>query len=335
MRRLFRGLSVAGFGLLAALSINAPSHSPAFAQDDSSVEPLDPFTVAIELDDALRFADLFRETGGAPDAAQLKSGYLDRGDRALEVFTPGRIVDAGNLAANIAADPAAYADAVERCLPMVRQSESDLRAIYFAFRGLLPERELPRIAVVFGAGNSGGTARPGMQVLGLEVLCRASPDEAAFRALLRDFFAHETVHTMQRLDRAKLERDGLLAATIMEGTADYIAHLVTGSVPDPARAKWARENEELVWREFAADIRIWRDPAIGMGRKMQAYTRWIGNAGNPPDGWPSELGYWVGMRIAEGYVANAPDRQAAIRELLEFDNPSAVLAQSGLELPAI
>lgn len=40
-------------------------------------------------------------------------------------------------------------------------------------------------------------------------------------------------------------------------------------------------------------------------------------------------GYWVGMRIAEAYVARAADNRAAIRELIEFRDPAAILEASG------
>lgn len=301
------------------------------AMDDAP--PVDPLDAAVDLADAERFAAVFRAAGGAPTAAQLQQDYLDPGGRALAIFTPNRIRDADHLAKVIAADPALYADAIERCLPWIRPTNTDLRAIYLGFRGLLPEQALPRIAVVFGADNSGGTAQTDMQVLGLEVLCRSAADETAFRRLMRGFYAHETVHAFQRLDRAKLQADPLLASVIAEGTADYLALLVTGEVPDPARAEWARANEAFVWAEFARDMASARDTGLGEAQRYAALRRWVGNAGSPPEGWPSELGYWVGMRIAEGYVENAPDRHEAIRELLRFDDPRAVLAQSGIILP--
>lgn len=298
-----------------------------------STPEVDPFTAQVSLDDAERFATLFRETGGKPSAAQLQESYLDPGGRAIAIFTPGRITDAANLASTIAADPAPYRDAIERCLPMVRATEPDLRAIYFAMKGLLPDQSLPEIAVIFGAGNSGGTAQLGMQVLGLEVLCQLAPDEAAFRALMREFYAHETVHTLQRLDRKKLSGDPLLANVIMEGTADYIAMLVTGRVPNPERARWANERSEFVWREFAGDLAKVRDSSLSDRARNAAFRRWVANAGSAPEGWPSELGYWVGMQIVAAYVANSDDPRAALRELLAFDNPSAVLAKSGIALP--
>jgi hypothetical protein len=294
---------------------------------------IDPLAITVELDDAERFAELFRSSAGAPTAEALQAQYLDPAGRGVEIFTPYRIKNAQHLAAAIARNPAPYREAIERCLPLVRGTEPDLRAIYLGFRGLLPDQPLPRIAVVFGADNSGGTAQSDMQVLGLEVLCRLAPDDAAFRRLMRHFYAHETVHTFQRFDAARLEADPLLASALVEGTADYIARLVTGEMPDPERARWAEAHADFVMAEFARDIAAARDPALTEAQRNAVLHRWIHNAGNPPEGWPSELGYWVGMTIAERYVAKAPDRAAAIRELLRLDDPRAVLARSGITLP--
>lgn len=316
------------------LAVAAPACFIAFfAQAGSAAQPrpVDPLSVEVQLEDALRFVDLFVKTDGNPSAEQLQELYLDPGSKAIEIFTPWRIESAANLAARIAEDPASYREAIERCLPLVRSTESDLRSIYLGFRGLLPEKQLPQIAVIFGAGNSGGTAQPGMQVLGLEALCKIAPDEASFRTLMRSFYAHETVHTLQRLDDNIYSKQPLLAAAIAEGTADYIAMLVTGEIPSPTRANWARQNETMVFAEFAKDMEVTGNMTIDQKTRDASFARWIGNASNPPEGWPSELGYWVGMRIAQGYVENATDRHTAIRELLVFDDPAEVLAKSGID----
>lgn len=300
-----------------------------------AAQSVDPLTATIDLADAERFVVLFEETGGAPTPQQLQERYLDQGGRALEIFTPYRIVDAENLAANIDYDPSFYRDAIDRCLPLVKPTESDLRAIYLGLRGLFPEKPLPQIAVIFGGRNSGGTAGEGMQVLGLEVLCDLAPDAAAFRTILRQFYAHETVHTWQQLEEVKQGPDPLLAQVIAEGTADYIAGLVTGDVPMPERDAWARANSAMVWTEFARDLAITRDPNVPLEQRESAFHRWIANAGSPPEGWPSELGYWVGMQIAAGFVANSPDPLTALRELMIFADAEQVFERSGIALPTV
>jgi hypothetical protein len=266
-----------------------------------------------------------------PTAAQLKRDYLDQGSFGIGVFTPGRIVDADNLARAIAANPTRYAQAIKTCLPVAKAATADLRAIYLGLHGALPDVKLPQVYIVFGAGNSGGTAGPGAQVLGLEVLCRMSPTPEKLRQTLRHFFAHETVHSFQQDAGMTLARDPLLAAILVEGAADFIAQLVTGEEPDAVRAAWATPREAELWRQMQADIALTRkltdkdDPEEG-SPEAKAYARWIGNYSTPPAGWPPELGYWMGLRIWQRYYAAAPDKHAALRAMLAVRDPRVILA---------
>ncbi|KQX25446.1 MULTISPECIES: hypothetical protein [unclassified Sphingomonas] len=294
--------------------------------------PADALTVEIHAEDADRFARLFAATGGKPTAAQLQKGYLDGASYGVAVFTPGRIGDAARLAKAVARDPAAYDRAIRECLPAAKAAVTDLRAIYLALHGLLPERKLPQIYLVFGAGNSGGTAGPGAQVLGLEVLCAQDRTVDGFRAILRRFFAHETVHTLQR-DPATRAPEPLLTGALEEGAADFVAAIVTGQVPDPERAAWAAPREAGLWSEFRKDMAKTRGIDLGAEPEpkaaVAAYLRWLGNYGNAPPGWPYELGYWIGMRIWQSYYDAAPDKRAAIRAMLDFEDAEAVLERSG------
>lgn len=299
---------------------------------------VDPLSARIDVSAVERFATMWKATGGKPTAAQIQADYLATGGRGIEVFTPGRIESADNLARTIAAKPQLYVDAINRCLPWVNGLNADLRATYLALRGLLPNRPLPQIALVFGADNSGGTAQPGIQVIGLEVLCRISPDRAAFEQSMRQFFAHETVHTFQAPVPGGDMSDLMLIVALQEGVPDYISMLVTGRMPAPARDQWARAREATIWKEFEADRAKVRagtsakgEPNEEAGRTLR---RWFGNAGSPPPGWPDELGYWVGMKIAEGYMAKAPDPYSALDRLIERRDPAAILLASGYGAPA-
>lgn len=293
--------------------------------------PADPLTAEIETEDADRFAALFKRTGGRPTAEQLQREYLDRGTYGVRVFTPHRIRDAANLAAAVAAKPDLYARAIRTCLPIVKETTAELRATYLAFRGLFPDRPLPRIYLVVGAGNSGGTAGPGAQVLGLETLCGIAGTADQLRETLRGFYAHETVHVFQ--GEADVEKMGniLLGSVLIEGAADFIATLVTGRQMDPARAAWAAPREVELWRQFEADLATTRD---ARGDELKpgtpaalAFGRWIGNYGNAPEGWPGEAGYWMGHRIWQRWYDRQPDKQAALQAMLDLKDPEAVLAE--------
>jgi len=314
------------FAAASALSLAAELHG----QPSPSVDPL---TARVDDSAVRRFAELWRATGGKPTAAQVQERYLSGGGRAIEVFTPNRIVSAERLAKKVAEKPELYRDAVERCMPWVEATNAQLRATYLGLKGLFPKRPLPQIAVVVGANNSGGTAAEGIQVIGLEVICRLSPTRAEFDGRMRQFFAHETVHTHQSINSPEANRDMLLTAALSEGVPDYVTLLVTGQVPNPERDKWARAREQWIWKEFQSDAAIVRAGAGPDGqlteRAQAAFRRWFGNAGDPPPGWPDELGYWVGMRIAQAYVAASSDQYEALDDLLQPDSPASILQKSG------
>jgi hypothetical protein len=297
--------------------------------------PVDPLTVAIDQTDADRFAALFRETGGKPTAAQIQKGYLDGAGDGVRIFTPNRIENAATLAAAVAAQRDNYRYAIETCLPLVASLNAQLRATYLAYGGLLPDRSLPQVYVVFGAGTSGGFASPQAQVLGLEVSCGKGTTPDQFRAALRGLFAHETVHSWQKNPAPDAMKDWLLFMAIFEGTPDYLASLVAGVQPNPAREAWGRGQEAKVWSDFKKDRAtllartsddFWKEPA-----QAAAANRWFYNYGKAPAGWPFEAGYWVGMQIAAAYVDQATDKRAAINALIEAKDPAAILKASGYE----
>ena len=295
-----------------------------------ALPPADPLSASIELADVDRFATLFRRTSGHPSAEQVQREYLDPGSYGVRVFTPDRIRDARHLAATIAANPDLYARALDTCLPIVRGTTAQLRATYLALHGLLPERQLPRIYLVMGANNSGGTAGPGAQVLGLEVLCRMADTPDRLREIMSGIYAHETVHTLQDEPEAIRQAGPLLGSVLIEGAADFIAGLVTGRLMDPARAAWAMPRRAALWRQFEADLVTTRQAGQNIKRGTaagDALHRWVGNYGSAPQGWPGELGYWLGQDMWQRWYDRQPNKPAAIRAMLALDDPASVLEQ--------
>lgn len=315
-----------------AMSLAAIAAAFAVTARAETSDPVEPLTAAVDDSAAKRFARLWHATGGKPDAAQIQEAYLANGGRGIEVFTRGRIVDAENLAAKVAKHPDVYRDAVERCLPWVAATNAQLRSTYLGLRGLLPDRPLPQISVVIGANNSGGTAAAGIQVIGLEVICRLSPTQADYEQRMRQFFAHETVQTFQQIDGQGAVKQYLVASALAEGVPDYITELVTARVPNSGLDEWARSREQWIWEQFLSDAAIVQAGTDANGNLNEtaqaAYYRWFANAGDAPEGWPDELGYLVGMRIAESYAEQAADPYAALDDLLAFGDPAAILEKS-------
>jgi hypothetical protein len=294
---------------------------------------VDPLEATIDARDAERFAAVFERSGGKPDVAALQRDYLDGAGRGVAIMTPNRIESASNLAKAIAAEPARYAYAIKTCLPVVASLQGELRATYLAYRGLFPNRPLPAIYIVFGAANSGGTAKADAQVIGLESMCGPGTTPDQFRSAMRNIFAHETGHTFQSDVPESATFDKLIYMAVSEGTPDYLATLVTGGSPSPAREAYGRAKEARLWEQFQQDRgllkgKTWAEidtvPAL-----KTAFHRWFSNAGASPPGVPSEMGYWVGMQIAAASVKKATDKRAAIDALLARADPVALTEASG------
>jgi len=312
-------------GLLAALS------TPVLAQG------ADPQTAQVNSSDAYRFVAVYEAANGHPDAEALQTGYIDGASPAVAIFTPNRIRSAEHLAEYVDTHNGQYRRAIDVCLPIAESMTPELRQIYGAMHTLLPDRELPQIHVLFGAGTSGGTAGPGAQVLGLEVICAIKDNEPDIRQAFRMFFAHETVHTFQHQpDPQILIADPLLFGVLMEGVPDFIAMQVTGELPWTERDAWARENEAMLWTQFARDRITVRDGfslrETGMAFDEPANAalhNWVSNYGNAPEGWYFEAGYWIGRQIAQAYYDQAEDKVAALDALIALDDPIGILQASG------
>ena len=134
--------------------------------------------------------------------------------------------------------------------------------------------------------------------------------------------ANELVHTQQNYPfigsfngGPKFIRGPLVRHAIAEGSADFIASLVTSK---PVRNEYGETHEAQLWDEFRRDA------------NSRDYSMWLYN------GWnrkalgerPVDIGYWLGYRITESYYVNASDKRRAIDDILSIRDFSAFLVKS-------
>jgi hypothetical protein len=313
------------FGLILAIAPQAAAQQ--------QPPPADPLTAHVDVSDVERFATLWKKTNGHPTAAQIDSEYIQGGGEGVKVYTPLRIKDGANMEQQIAAHHDWYEEALDRCLPWVAADDVQLRSIYLGLRGLMPEKPLPQIYMVIGGANSGGTAAPGAQVIGLEIVCRDAPTPEKFAEELRTFFAHETAHTFQGdIDHSPIGlKEPLLALILNEGSADYVASVVTGASPNLARDQFGAAHDAQIWAQFVKDRAIanahFKGGFDAVGREVQGHWLYNGGQGKLP-GWETDMGYWLGMQIVKAYVEQSADPYAAIREVLAEQDPAEILLKS-------
>jgi Predicted Zn-dependent protease (DUF2268) len=277
----------------------------------STTAAADPFAARVRFEDVDRFYAILDKAGGKPTPDALQRDYLDAGSSAVRDFVPYRIESAEALAKTIAEQPKLYEQA-RSCRALLPGVDRRVRAAYLAFQQVLPEAKLPDTTILIGRGNSGGTSRSSGVLIGLEVVCHPEMSKDGGSAILAHLVAHELGHTQQ----AYFSGDTLLANTLNEGVAEFIGELISGQVSNPQHAAQVTGREGDIERAFVRDMR-------GTDR-----SRWLYNRPGTPQ-WPSDLGYWVGYRIAKSYFDRATDKRAAVREMLAATDAESFVKASG------
>jgi hypothetical protein len=279
----------------------------------------------IHTEDVDLFYRLYDAAGGHPSAEQLQRDYLDAGSEGLRQLAKVRNVTGARIADTLAKRPELYSGA-RRCmaaLPRVRQRvDAALRTL----ARLYPQAKMPAVTIAVGRGKPVGVGNPvtGLQI-GLEALCAAewmNPD-------VEDRFVHVIAHEYAHVQQVAIvydEHPTVLTRCVSEGGAEFVAELISGKAAYTHYATLTAGRELEIETAFAADV------------DKTDLSRWVDNSTFEK---PGDLGYWVGYRIAKAYYQRAPDKQQAVREILEVSDPKAFLARSGwrpglqLDTPAL
>jgi hypothetical protein len=257
--------------------------------------------------DVHRFVDAMRRL------VQDDSGGASRGLRAYDTKLG---MNRRQLCAAIRRSPARYA-AIEGKLNGLDSAVAQVDSIFARFRSIYPQGRQPGVYFVVGAGMAAGTTtHTSNPVVLIGVERTGDPSRLASTV------AHEFVHTQQDYPwigiftgGPSFLRGSLLRQSIMEGSANLIAEVVTGV---PSRNEYAEAHEAELWAEFAREMH------------EKDYSRWLWNGANPKRGdRPADLGYWIGYRITKSYYDRSPDKARAIHDILTIHDFDRFLSASG------
>ena len=261
----------------------------------------DPDSVAVVTTDVPRFWAAF-DAAPALRSEAFHDLYVRNATEGLGHFLRLRVGGAGDLAAAVAADSARYA-AVRAGTLRMHEAAPAIRAALRRLEALYPEAAYPPVYVVVGRFTSAGTYTRRSVLIGAELF--DSPEDVVPVAV------HEIVHTLQR--GADLS---LLARSIREGSADFVTALALGRHPNERLHAYGDAHERALWDEFSQDM-------LGMDS-----SRWLYGGGDDT-GRPSDLGYYVGYKIAEAYYERADDPARAVRDILLVEEYARFLDASG------
>jgi hypothetical protein len=298
-----------GVGVIAGAAACAAIWGATSAQAAAAAKPV------IVIEDVARFYKLYDAAGGRPTADQLQHDYLDPGSDGLHHLAKMRNVTSASIAAALDKRPEIYSDA-KRCmavLPRVRQRVG--AALSNLFR-LYPEAKVSPVTIVVGRGRPvaiGGPGGEGVQI-GLEALCAVSWLNPNVEDRFVHVIAHEYAHVQQAPVLADDEHPTVLELAMIEGGAEFVAELTSGSVGYSQFKTSTKGHEKEIESAFVPD------------EDKTDLSSWFDNSTIEK---PGDMGYWVGYRIVKSYYQQATDKRRALRDILQMTDPKAFLAKSG------
>lgn len=270
----------------------------------------------IRVGDVERFYEIYDKAGGKPSAEVLQRDYLDQGSPGLLEFARMRRITGERIATMIAERPALYTDA-KRCVDVLPSVEARLGTALAKLSEYYPPTRFPPVTLAIGRGKPVGTANASGVMIGLESLCAVDFLNPNLEDRFVYVIAHEYAHALQPAAQVEDANTTVLKAALIEGGAEFVGELISGSVGYSHLRGATRGKELALETAFVAD----------QDQKAEG-SAWLYNGVGTPER-PGDLGYWVGYRIAKAYYRQAKDKRAAVREIIELDDAKAFLAKSG------
>ncbi|MDN3587785.1 DUF2268 domain-containing putative Zn-dependent protease [Pedobacter aquatilis] len=247
----------------------------------------------------------------------LQKQYVDKGTPGLKAFMEAKDYTTAAWLNCIRKYPKYWASIRPKTYK-VKSLSTQFNPYLKKFKKLYPELKPASIYFCIGAMRSGGTTQGDKVLIGaelatgdLDVDISELPQNT--KNWLKTYFGsnpfkdivllnmHEYVHTQE-----KSNGNTLLAQCIFEGTADFVAELITGKVPSMPYMTYGKTNHEMLKNKFKTEMFV------------NEFSGWLYN-GTSSEFGVGDLGYYIGYSICKNYYDKAENKKAVIKELIELD----------------
>lgn len=280
--------------ILSAISLRANAQGENFTDDPYKVE-----FVTTDLQNFWAAFDSLETTDRNPF-----TNYIRQGSPGLQGFIPHRIISDDSLLQMVQRRRNDY-EKMRGIEAKIKQKQTETIPYFYGLKYWYPYTKFPPVYFVFGRFNSGGTISEDGLIVGAEKL-----DDLAG---LPQLVIHESIHFQQKWPSRETT---LLEHAILEGSADFMAALVTGKKPGMEAYDYGEKHKDQLCREFVARM---NEPDI---------KDWLyGTSGK--DDRPNDLGYWMGYQIVAAYFEQMDDKKLAVNHILNIEDYAAFLEKSG------
>ena len=192
---------------------------------------------------------------------------------------------------------------------------------------IYPQAVFPKVYVMPGLLNSGGTATEVGMFIGGEMFVKSDSmamdeltdwQKGAVSTLdgMKNTIMHELMHYQQSYNDDE-NMDTVLGNIIQEGVCDFLVEMCSGEVMNNDNLKYLSDSQNLEF--ILSDL------------KQELYSndlsKWLYNGGSIEDR-PHDLGYTLGYLIGKSYYQNSGDKEDAIYQLLNTNSYEELLRGS-------
>ena len=285
---------------------------------------------SMEIGSMTLFWDYFeRAAKDTANAKDIFKEFIFKGPRELRDFYVVRYINLNNMYGQmINASPDYFHYLKNQFDPdSINALKSKTAGWMRNFKNIYPKAVFPKVYVVPGILNSGGTATEMGMFIGGDMYGRSDSmptegltswqKEAIMEVSdLPGLTIHELMHFQQNYQDTK-NNETVIAQVIGEGVCDFLVELCSGEELKNSNLMYLsdEENEQRIMNDLKNDL------------FSEDNSKWLYNGGAIDDR-PHDLGYTVGYLISKSYYQLALDKQKAVFELLNTNDFLSILKES-------
>ncbi|WP_347217605.1 DUF2268 domain-containing putative Zn-dependent protease [Chryseobacterium sp.] len=287
------------------------------------------FTMYIETSDIRNFWAAYDEVqkliNPEEKVSTFQKLYVDKATFGLQDFIKSRNFSSGQWIESFESKPKFWRS-IRSKTENIQKDFQNIQNLYQNFSRIYADFSPPKIYFTMGNLKGGGTVINGNLIIGSELA--ASDKEVDYSELSQNYqdrmkinsgiiflTAHELVHTQQNLRGTKTN---LLGLCLKEGSADFIAELLTGKKVEAPYIDYGMQHQNSLWNDFEKEM------------NGEDFQNWLSNTATIKDK-PADLGYFMGYIITKRFYDKSKDKQSAINIIMNLDFSNTAETEQFLE----
>ena len=278
-------------------------------------------------DDVYNFVRLYPSLLQNNGDAVLWKDYIAGGSNGLKTFFNVRMSSRSDFVLGVIKKHRNFYAGIEPVAKQLSSFDKQIKEAAQKIEELYPPSVFPPIYFLVGNLNSAGTPDGGAgQLVGIEFFSNypgrdTSELNAWEKSVLSDTsrLVGVVVHEMMHVQQKNSSGNTVLEKCITEGAADFLTYLLLGKILLPRQHSYGNAHQKELYDRFMKE------------KNGTDLSYWMYNVEMEDKGIPSDLGYYIGFKICEGYYAKQKDKNKAIKDILERTDFENFLKESGYE----